>query len=158
MPSILEMAQGAIMRGGETLVKDAGYIPADKLTWVPMACAKSAITILGEIGAGNQMLAEMIRGEKADRERFQAAREAAEASGTLAPMAEFVMDGCKAACAAIATLSEADLGKNVTAPWGAEIPLAVAIFLPAQHMGYHDGQINYIQLLLGDDKFHWMEE
>jgi len=37
------------------------------------------------------------------------------------------------------------------------MPMMTAISLPAGHMMYHDGQINYIQLLLGDTKFHWIE-
>jgi uncharacterized damage-inducible protein DinB len=27
--------------------------------------------------------------------------------------------------------------------------------LPAMHMMYHDGQLNYIQTLHGDDQIHW---
>jgi uncharacterized damage-inducible protein DinB len=55
------------------------------------------------------------------------------------------------------SLNEADLDREVTMPWGATFPIATAIFLPASHMTYHDGQINYIQTLLGDAKFHWRE-
>jgi len=31
------------------------------------------------------------------------------------------------------------------------------ILTAAEHMSYHDGQINCIQYLLGDAKFHWAE-
>jgi hypothetical protein len=69
-----------------------------------------------------------------------------------------VMESAQIVCDAIDSLSDADLEGDIQMPWGFVMPAAVAIFLPDSHMSYHDGQLNYIQTLLGDTKFHWLEK
>ena len=42
MASILEMAKHATMEQAKLIVKDAGYVPEEKLGWCAMGCAKTA--------------------------------------------------------------------------------------------------------------------
>jgi len=44
----------------------------------------------------------------------------------------------------------------VTPPWQLDTPLYALAQIAVNHLWYHDGQLNYIQCLLGDDKIHWM--
>ncbi len=44
----------------------------------------------------------------------------------------------------------------VTPPWQMPAPLFGLAQIAVSHIWYHDGQLNYIQCLLGDDKVHWM--
>lgn len=156
MASVYDMAKAHLTHSVETLLKDASYIPADKLTWSAMGCAKSAATILAECGRSNMDIAGAIRGEAPNpsyREREQAVIQ----SGSMDELKRFVEESRDKMIAAIDSLSEADLGKQIKMPWGATMPTPMAVLIPASHMDYHDGQINYIQCLLGDEKFHWAE-
>ena len=52
--------------------------------------------------------------------------------------------------------SDEALLSSLTAPWGMESTLYGIAQITASHLWYHDGQLNYIQCLLGDDQVHWM--
>lgn len=59
----------------------------------------------------------------------------------------------------VAALNEASdeaLQAVVTPPWQMDAPLFMLAQIAVSHVWYHDGQLNYIQCLLGDDKVHWM--
>lgn len=58
--------------------------------------------------------------------------------------------------AALEAASDEDLNKEVTPPWEMPAPLFMMAQIAVSHVWYHDGQFNYIQNLLGDDKVHWM--
>ncbi len=153
MPSIKDIAKGGIMHEAELIVKDAKYIPEDKFCVCPMGCAKTAAAILREIAIGNVKLSGAIKGTGPDAE-FESR---AEKANTVDELGTLVIESAKIACGVIDSVAEEDLEKQVTMPWGASFPMFVAIFLPSQHMTYHDGQINYIQTLHGDNCFHWIE-
>lgn len=153
MPSIKEIAKSGVMQQAELLVKDTKFIPDEKFAFCPMGCAKTAKDILAEIANGNIMFANVFTGAESD-ESF--GKRVAQAS-TLADLGELVMESAAAVVDAIDSLDEADLDREVKMPWGATFPLWQAILLPVSHMTYHDGQINYIQTLLGDSGFHWVE-
>ena len=58
--------------------------------------------------------------------------------------------------AALAATSDDALNTPVTPPWRMDTPLYMLAEIAVSHLWYHDGQLNYIQSLLGDDKVHWM--
>ena len=149
MASIIEMAKGGTMRQAELIVKDTKYIPEEKFAFCPMGCAKTAKDILAEIARGNVMLGVAIA-QGAPDEEFN---KRVEQASTLDELGKLVIESAEKACQVMDSLSEADLDREVTMPWGASFPISTAILLPAGHMTYHDGQINYIQTLLGDAKF-----
>jgi uncharacterized damage-inducible protein DinB len=153
MPSIKEIAKSGVMLQTELLIKDTKYIPEEKFAFCPMGCAKTARDIMAETANVNVMLAKAFTGAGKDAEFGTRVDQAS----TLADLAELVRESASVVIDAIDSLGDADLEKEVTMPWGARYPLWQAIFLPTSHMTYHDGQINYIQTLLGDSAFHWME-
>lgn len=157
MASVLEMAKEFTVREVDVLLKDAGYIPEENLGWCAAGCAKTPAQILREIARSNSAIAAAIRCEAPGEAGDEFAKRVEEAS-TLDALSQLVRESAKAVCDAIDSHSEADLGNLIRMPWGAMFPLGQAIFLPVSHMTYHDGQINYIQLLLGDSKFHWAGE
>ncbi|MBL8059828.1 MAG: DinB family protein [Chthonomonas sp.] len=57
---------------------------------------------------------------------------------------------------ALMATSDEDLNKVITAPFGMDMPVFMLAQIAVSHLWYHDGQLNYIQCLLGDDKVHWM--
>ena len=156
MASILDMAKEFTLQQVEMLLKDASYIPEENLGWCAAGCGKTAAQILREIARANWEIAAAIKGEAPGEAGEKRAKLIEEAS-SLDALSQLVRESAKAVCDAIDSHSEADLGNLIRMPWGAMFPLGQAIFLPTSHMTYHDGQINYIQLLLGDSKFHWAE-
>ena len=148
MPSIREVAKNVTMDSAQTLCKDTTYIPSEKLDWRPMEHGKSAIAILSEIARSNFEIAAVIAGhppKKVETEDYKA-------------LQGLVMESAGEVCKAIDSLSDEALEGEIQMPWGGMFAASEAILLPASHMNYHDGQINYIQLLLGDTRFHWMGE
>lgn len=148
MSALHDLAKGFTMHSAETLCKDASFVPSESLDWKPMEHGKSVNEILSECAKGNMALAAAVRGE--DPKDMDTSVDFDALKGC-------VMASAKEVCDAIDSLSDEDLGKEAQMPWGQIFPMAAAIMLPTSHMNYHDGQINYIQLLLGDLKFHWME-
>jgi hypothetical protein len=59
---------------------------------------------------------------------------------------------------ALRAASDDALNEVVTPPWQMPAPLFMLANIAVSHVWYHDGQLNYIQALLGDDKIHWMEQ
>ena len=153
MPSIKEIAKSGVMHQAELLVKDTKYIPAEKSAFCPMGCAKTVRDILAEIARANVGIAAAFVGAVPDPEF---ADRVAQAS-TVEELGALVLESAQVVADTIDSLDEADLEKDAKMPWGAIFPLWQAIFLPTSHMTYHDGQINYIQTLLGDATFHWAE-
>jgi hypothetical protein len=60
--------------------------------------------------------------------------------------------------AALAEASDETLNSVVMPPWQMAAPLYILAQITVSHIWYHDGQLNYVQCLLGDDKIHWMGE
>ncbi len=57
---------------------------------------------------------------------------------------------------ALAGASDEALLAVITTPFGMTMPLYAVAQIAVSHIWYHDGQLNYIQCLLGDEKVHWM--
>lgn len=57
---------------------------------------------------------------------------------------------------ALTEASDETLNKVATPPWQMDAPIYMLAQIAVSHVWYHDGQLNYIQTLLGDDKMHWM--
>ena len=63
---------------------------------------------------------------------------------------------CGAFCEAVASASDETLNREIMPPWQMPTSLYSLSQMAASHIWYHDGQLNYIQCLLGDEKVHWM--
>ena len=57
---------------------------------------------------------------------------------------------------AIQSVNSDDWATVVTAPWGMEATKSNICGWAALHTVYHDGQLNFIQVLNGDSAVHWM--
>lgn len=57
---------------------------------------------------------------------------------------------------AIQGASDEILNSSVAAPWGMPTPVFTLAHIAVSHIWYHDGQLNYVHCLLGDDKIYWM--
>lgn len=57
---------------------------------------------------------------------------------------------------AISNASDETMNTVVPTPWGMDTPLFMVCQIAVSHIWYHDGQLNYIHCLLGDNQIHWM--
>ena len=67
-----------------------------------------------------------------------------------------VQEGGEALAAALTTAGDR-LGETVQAPWGEQLSLYQLSQVAANHILYHDGQLNYLQALKGDGDMHWFD-
>lgn len=58
--------------------------------------------------------------------------------------------------AALESATDESLAEMVTAPWGQPMSRYEFAQIVANHVWYHDGQLNLIQAFHGDDQVHWM--
>lgn len=134
------------------LTSDIKAIPQDKLDWSPGGCARSASSITSEVVGLCNWMAATLKGETAS-EDYMAPSEGGKDNAAL------VADVMAATTALSNALTSADaetLNKTVTPPWKMDCPMYMCAQIVVNHIWYHDGQLNTIQCLLGDEKVHWM--
>ena len=137
------------------IVKDLNAVGDAQASASPGGVARNAVQIAAECAAINGMVAgflttgEFIRASKEEQAAYYAAHETKEAVlATLEKQTQTLLT-------AIDGMDEATMGDIIPeTPLGPMSRFAIAQ-LPAMHMMYHDGQLNYIHTLHGDDKMHW---
>ena len=157
MPALDLRAQlrGGTERAKGLLVKDLNAIAEDKLEETPGGVARNATHIVAECAAVNATVAKFLAtGEFAspsdeERKAYFAAHTTKES------VLNVLEQNTQALLSAIDGLDEDTLGDIIPeTPLGPMSRFGVAQ-IAAMHMMYHDGQLNYIQSLHGDDKMHW---
>lgn len=134
---------------------DINAIPDDKLDWSPGGCARSAKSITTEVVGMCKYAAALCRGEEPQMTEDSLA-EAVGNLDTKAKMVEAFSAACQDLSASLTSASPDVLNKVVTPPWQMDAPVYMIAQIMVSHIWYHDGQLNYIQSLLGDEKVHWM--
>jgi hypothetical protein len=142
-------------RAHRLLVNDLKAIAEDRNNTCPGGCARPALHIVAECAAVNGFVAGFLETGRAERpsreERDAHLRSFDTAEKALAYLDREtqnllrVLDG----------LDENTLGDVSEAPLGRPMTRFAVAELPSSHMMYHDGQLNYLQTLYGDDQNHW---
>lgn len=144
----------ATLRAKDDLVRAARSLPADRLGWRPQPHAPSAVSIVAHCAAANLFFAAVIGSLPLPYRTEDERRQAIASCTTLEQAESFLNRSVTAFCDALVALPEGRLAEQVAMPWGERMPLYAGLWQATQHMLYHEGQINYIQLLLGDDEHH----
>lgn len=135
---------------------DVMAIPADKWTATFGGCTRPANELTADAISLLRWTAGAIKGSAPEGDYM----EAMSALSAECATREAACAALKAASAEMgAALEAADEGRLnavVTPPWQMDAPLFAIAQIAVSHIWYHDGQLNYIQCLLGDDKVHWM--
>jgi uncharacterized damage-inducible protein DinB len=151
MPAVKEFVQRAESAVNK-LVKGVVNVPEEKRGWKLADTSRSALDILNHASYWTLFMGRTLAGESlpASEEEWlsatpelkdpEGARELAERIGR-----EFV--------AVVQALSSQDLEREVEMPWGQQT-VAQVILDNYWHLSYHEGQLNYIQTLLGDTEDH----
>jgi hypothetical protein len=155
MPTLQQQAIKMTKEAVNGLFATARHVPQDKRNdWKPMGEARSTVSQLTECALTPFFFVSILRGEKVDMTdpTMAAKRKEMEAAITTLELAESAaLKNHEMLYSVIAELSDADLDRTVPLPWNpAGSSVADIIFFDYWNLVYHTGQINYIQLMLGD--------
>ena len=141
-------------RAYHNLVNDLNALDEEKASGSPDAALRPAIKVVAECGSVNGLLAALLTDGTAmtpspdERASYYAA------ITTRAEALAALEKGTQTLYAAIDGMAADRWGETVQTPLGPMTLLGAAGFA-AQHMMYHDGQINYLHMLHGDTEMHW---
>jgi hypothetical protein len=135
---------------------DINAIPDDKWTATFGGCTRPTNELVADAMSLLQWCTEALKGNiVSDSEGSMMKALAAEISTKGAAVAKFA-EVADEFVAALSQASDEALATEVMPPWQMPAPLFMLAQIAVSHVWYHDGQLNYIQCLLGDEKIHWM--
>lgn len=135
--------------------KDVNALPEDKWSATHGGCTRSAQSVTADTIALLRWTTSALQGNVIDYGMEYMDQVAAEIP-TRADATAKLSEAAQAFTGALKNASDEDLNKMVTPPWQMDAPLYMLAQIAVSHVWYHDGQLNYIQCLLGDEKVHWM--
>ena len=154
--AVADVLTGLIQETAHLYAKDLEATPDDVLAASQDGKARSILAFTAETIGFNFMIAGVLTGDNKpmpspeEREAFTASinSKAAALAGLEASVS--------ALTTAIQSVNSDDWVTVVTAPWGMEATKSNICGWAALHTVYHDGQLNFIQVLNGDSAVHWM--
>lgn len=155
--------QDQVVRSTQRALSDLGRaalaVPEEKRTWVPMGEARSVLDQMQEIAAASGWFRLLIEGRRAPDETGDAIREGVNEARRLASVEaclEKAHQSTAELCRVIAEFPDEELEDEVRMPFGGGMSMTYAEVLSLHwwNMVYHLGQINSIQLMLGDKVMH----
>jgi len=149
-----QAAIAALAREQENLLRAAAAVPPDKHAWFSGGISRNTVEIVAHAAATNMFLASVIAGGPLPYRTQDEQRAAIDACTTLAQADAFLRQSVRAVGDAVTGIPPSRLTEQMTMPWGEKMPVALGLMTPAMHMAYHEGQISFIQALLGDDEYH----
>ncbi len=143
----------------DDICRSAEAVPDDKADWAPGEAARSALSQMQEVAAQAKWFLPVIQERKVpefDRHAIQEAKRLRESFDSIAKCAEAARESTVALCRAISEFPEDKLDEEISLPFGGGMTMTMAdvLSLPYWNMVYHLGQINQIQLMLGDREMH----
>jgi len=131
---------------------DIRAMPDDKWTVGMGGCTRPANAIVAETIGLLRWATGALRGETGNSDYSGGTDELPTQAVAIQKLEEVADEFC----GALAAASDEALAKEITPPWQMPAPLFMIAQIAVSHVWYHDGQLNYIQCLLGDEKVHWM--
>ena len=136
-------------------LKDFEALSDDQLANSPGGVARSPYDFSYEVATVNSRVAMRLRGEeppKMDSEGWMTAPEDFKDRAKAVAALKNSVNDLKSAWE---SLPEDKIHMDLKIPnWDGATPLSMTHMM-ASHMGYHGGQLNYIQTLHGDAEMHW---
>ena len=155
--------QDAIVRITQKAIDDvcraALAVPKDKQDWVPMGEARSVLNQMQELAVAANWFHDIIQDLRVTREPERDIDEMmirARELKSVEECVEMARNTTAELCRAISTFPPEALDVEVTLPFGEGQTASMAdmLYMHAWNLTYHLGQINQIQLMLGDREMH----
>ena len=143
----------------DDVIRAAQAVPEDQIDWVPMGSARSVLSQMREIATTADFFLPIVSEGKPPIFDEHARREAIRirnSHDTLDKCVEGARRGVSELCQAISAFPDNRLEDEISLPFGGGVimPMTEVLALPSWNMIYHLGQINQIQLMLGDREMH----
>ncbi len=139
----------------QMLLKDLRAIPEEKAGQAWGGCSRAPLRFVAECAMLNGVLAAYIETGVFRRPSREEALAQQESFPSIEPLAAFLQQQTELLLKAIDGVDPDTLWEEGNEPFGRPMSRFQAIGLAATHMNYHDGQLNYVQAMLGDPAIHW---
>ena len=158
LPDLIAQTKRDTKKAKAQLLKTFGFVSEDKLDWSPSPFARTALQIVAHCGAANGAFAALLRGDgwTLSFDPVEAAAQIRAGGRDLTTRAEAVKSVEESTAAVLAALDTVSQETAETAPMTAfgPIPFSFCMTFPAEHMGGHARQIDYLQTIWGDVEDH----
>lgn len=149
----------ATQKALDDVCRAASSVAKDKLEWVAMGDARSVLSQMQEVATAGRWFLPIVRDRTSPEFDEHARREAVrlrQSFDTIEKCIEAARDTTSDLCQAIAAFPDDALEDEMQLPFGGGVVMTMADVLSMHHwnMVYHLGQINQIQLMLGDREMH----
>ncbi|MFQ3586931.1 MAG: hypothetical protein SNJ74_00400 [Fimbriimonadaceae bacterium] len=149
----------ATYRALEDVSRAALAVPEDKRDWSVGGEARSVLSQMREIALSAGWFLPIVRDRRLPEFSAHAEREGeriADTFDSVEKCIEAARESTAELCREISAVRDEDLETEMQLPFGGGMVLTLAeiIELHRWNMVYHLGQINYIQLILGDREMH----
>jgi hypothetical protein len=141
----------------KSYITDLSFVPKDKLGASPMGKARTALEFTAECAGFNKYVAKLVAGEIVEPRTEEQVIEYRASLDTFEKVSEELKSSVTALTTALSNATGDHLHTSTTTPWGMEATIYRLASMASSHMIYHDGQLNYIQSLYGDDQNHWSD-
>ncbi len=143
----------------EAVCRTALAMPEDKRDWVPMGSARSVNAQIEELATVHIYIIPILKTGEAPlitEDQKEHIRERKEQFDTFDKLIEGAKEGAKLTAEAIRDVPDSKLDDVITlhSRGGIRRTMYEMVARPYWNLCYHEGQINYIQMLLGDTEMH----
>jgi hypothetical protein len=137
------------------LVKDLDAVTEEDSSDCPGGCARPPLQFVAECAGLNGMIADLLAMGEMKRLPPEERKAHLASFDTREKAISYLDEQTARLVAAIREFDEDKLGETTDALFGRPSTWFSIAEFPAIHMMYHDGQLNYLHTLKGDDKIHW---
>lgn len=140
----------------DDICRAALAVPEDRREWAPMGAARSVLDQMREVAASAAWCLPIVLQGIVPEFGGHARAESDRLSGSFSTV-EKCIEGARATttdlCLAISAFPDAQLEDEITLPFGT-MTMADLLGLHFWNLTYHLGQVNQLQLMLGDREMH----
>jgi DinB superfamily len=152
--TVQQQAARLTRQAWEGLLRTAEFVPVEKRDWVPQGKARTFYDFMAECALVSDWGAAFFQTGKFPPHDPEAYSRARAELDTLEKIKAAGDPAIERLCAAIEAIPDAKLAESHDLPWGMTMTMADMLFMGYWNLTYHMGQVNYIQMLLGDTEMH----
>lgn len=151
---VVKLTQKAL----DDICRSALSVPVEKLEWIPMGKARSVLSQMQEIATSATWFLPLVESGVVPMFDEEMKENHTKFRQTLSHIDDCIAEAKQSTgqlCQAIIAFPDSNLDAEVELPFGSgKTTMADVLAMHYWNMVYHLGQINLIQLMLGDSKMH----
>lgn len=153
-PTVKELLRDSLLQSKKMYLEDLEAMAHEDLGRSPGGKARTPYDFTYETSVLNRRVAMRLRGEDPGPPPWEGWAKAPSDFQSKETALQAIEGSADEVLAGLEAMPEARLGETITLPQGVTSPLEM-VRLVANHMHYHDAQLNYHQAICGDEAMHW---